>query len=80
MHYQEAKKHQKAFNKAYDSWKQSAKESRSKIKTLCSHEDLYQIQRTIQGSQDVVNQCYASLLRNHTANQKLLKELMLVPH
>lgn len=43
MHKQETRKQAKAFNKAYDSWKQTAKETRSKLKALCTHKELEQI-------------------------------------
>ena len=53
MRNQESKKHEKAFNMAYDSWKQLAKETRSTLKTFCSGEDLDQIQRDVQNRQDI---------------------------
>lgn len=34
LHEQEVKKIEKAFNKAYDSWKQTAKEIRAKMNTF----------------------------------------------
>ncbi|CAH2277109.1 Hypothetical predicted protein [Pelobates cultripes] len=40
MHEETAKKNEKAFTKAYDSWKELAKELRTKLKTFCSTEDL----------------------------------------
>ncbi len=33
LHEQEAKKNEKAFSKAYDSWKKTAKEIRTRLKT-----------------------------------------------
>lgn len=68
-------KHEKGFNKAYDSWKQTARETRSKLKTLCSCEDLDRIQRNIHCKQDTVSQCYASLLRNQTATPDVVKRI-----
>lgn len=39
-HNHDIKKCEKTFNKAYDSWKQVAKETRTKLKTIYSVEDL----------------------------------------
>jgi len=47
LHDQEAKRNEKAFNKAYDSWKNSAKEFRVKLKAFCLSEDLDKIQTNI---------------------------------
>ncbi|KAI7806542.1 hypothetical protein IRJ41_007791 [Triplophysa rosa] len=75
MQSQRAKKNEKAFYKAYDSWKQTAKETRSKLKILCSHEDLDSLQRHIQCKLDAVNKCYAPLLRNQTTTPDIVKEI-----
>ncbi len=40
MREQEAKKKEKAFYKAYNSWKETAKETRSRMKMFCSRENL----------------------------------------
>ncbi len=75
MHEQEAKRHEKAFNKAYDFWKQMAKEVRSKLKALCTCEELEQILKDIQTRQDVVTQHYAPLLRNNTSTPEVVKRV-----
>lgn len=75
MYKQEAKKHEKAFNKAYNSWKQTAKETRSKLKALCTCEELEQILKDVQTRQDVVTQHYAPLLRNQTTTPEIVKRV-----
>lgn len=75
MQKQETKKHEKAFNKAYTSWKQTAKEIRCKLKALCTCEELEQILKDIQTSQDVVTQHYAPLLRNQTATPEIVRRV-----
>ncbi len=75
MHEQEAKRHEKAFNKAYDFWKQMAKEVRSKLKALCTFEELEQILKDIQTRQDVVTQHYVPLLHNNTSTPEVVKRV-----
>ena len=43
MHDQNTKKREKAFNKTYDSWKLVARQTRTELKTLCSSEDLNEL-------------------------------------
>lgn len=48
MHEVEAKRHVKAFLKAYESWKQIARECKKCLKKFCSKEDLDKINQHIQ--------------------------------
>lgn len=75
MHKQETQKQEKAFNKAYDSWKQTARETRSKLKALCTYEELEHILKDIQTKHDVVTQRYAPLLRNQTTTSEIVKRV-----
>lgn len=71
MHDQHTRKCEKAFNKTYDSWKLIAKETRTKLKTLCSSEDLNKLQQDIQARYDDVSQ----LLRNSNTTPEIVKKM-----
>ncbi|KAL1258159.1 hypothetical protein QQF64_011403 [Cirrhinus molitorella] len=75
LHEQEARRNEKAFNKAYDSWKHSAKEVRVKTKVFCSAEDLDKIQLTIKSKQAIVHQNYEPIRRNHTTTPDIVKRM-----
>lgn len=75
MRKHEAKKQEKAFNKAYGSWKQTAKESRSRLKTFCSREELDKIQQEIQSRHHSVHQCYEPILRNYTTTPEIVDHM-----
>ncbi|KAL1280039.1 hypothetical protein QQF64_014639 [Cirrhinus molitorella] len=75
LHEQEARRNEKAFNKAYDTWKHSAKEVRVKMKVFCSAEDLDKIQLTIKSKQAIVHQNYEPIRRNHTTTPDIVKRM-----
>ncbi|XP_067276268.1 uncharacterized protein [Pseudorasbora parva] len=75
LHEQEAKRNAKAFNKAYDSWKLTAKEVRVKLKAFCSSEDLEKIQTNIKSKQAIVHQNYEPIRRNHTTTPDIVKRM-----
>lgn len=69
---QNAKKHKKAFNKAYDSWKQTARESRTALKSSCSPDDLNKIEQEICTKRDVVQRQYEPILRNQITTPEIV--------
>ncbi|KAJ8342685.1 hypothetical protein SKAU_G00326130 [Synaphobranchus kaupii] len=75
MHYQNAGKHENAFNKAYESWKQTAKESRSTLKALCSPDDLDKIQSEIKTRYDIVRRQYEPITRNRTTTPDIANKM-----
>ena len=75
MQEQEAKKNEKAFKKAYDSWKQLARETRVKLKALCSPEDLDTIERDIKAKHVIVQQHYEPIRRNHTTTPVIVQRM-----
>lgn len=64
MRDEEAKRHVRAFMKAYESWKKAAKQARAKLKQFLLKGDLEQINNQIQRGYDHVNQNFESLQRN----------------
>ncbi|MGL5903087.1 MAG: hypothetical protein ACRCZO_10425, partial [Cetobacterium sp.] len=64
MREEEGRKHLKAFLRAYESWKKVAKAARTRLKGFCVKDDLDNINQTIQGGYDHVNQAYEVLQRN----------------
>lgn len=75
MREQEAKKQEKAFYKAYNYWKESAKESRSRLKLFCSRENLEGIQKDIQSQHNSVYHHYKPILRNHATSPDIVKRM-----
>lgn len=75
MHDQDTRKREKAFNKTYDAWKLVARETRTKLKTLCSSEDLIELQQDIQAKHDGVCQQYEPLLRNSNTTPEIVKKM-----
>lgn len=75
MHDQDTRKREKAFNKTYDSWKLVARETRKKLKTLCSSEDLNELQQDIQAKHDDVGQQYEPILRNGNTTPEIVKKM-----
>lgn len=75
MREENAKRHVKAFLKAYESWKQIAKECRKSLKQFCSKEDLDKINGNIQNGHDRVNQNYEPLQRNSTNTSDIVQKL-----
>lgn len=75
MHDQHTRKCEKAFNKTYDSWKLVARETRTKLKTLCSSEDLNKLQQDIQARHDDVSQQYEPILRNSNTTPEIVKKM-----
>lgn len=72
---QELKKKEKAFNKAYETWRLAAKEIRAKLKTFCSPEELEGIQRNIKAKHDKVCQHYEPIRLNHTSTPGVVKKM-----
>lgn len=75
MREEEAKRHLKAFLRAYESWKQIARESRSRLKRFCLKEDLDKINQHIQSGYDRVNQNYEPLQRNSLSTPEIVQKL-----
>lgn len=74
MHDQDTKKQEKTFNKAYDSWKLVARETRTKLKVLCSLEDLNKLHEDIQAKYDAVNLQYKPILHNSNTTPEIVKK------
>lgn len=72
---QELKKKEKAFYKAYETWRVAAKEIRAKLKTFCSPEDLDEIQGNIKAKHDKVCQHYESIRLNGTSTPDVVKKM-----
>ncbi|GAA6096392.1 uncharacterized protein LOC113114641, partial [Tachysurus ichikawai] len=72
---QEAKKQEKAFYKAYNFWKETAKETRSRLKMFCSHENLERILQDIQSRQNSVYQHYEPILRNNATSPDIVNRM-----
>ena len=75
LHEQEELRNERAFNKAYDPWKYTAKEFRVKLKAFCSPEDLNQIQINIKSKQAIVHQTYEHIRRNHTTTPDIARKI-----
>ncbi|XP_043973047.1 uncharacterized protein LOC122831155 [Gambusia affinis] len=75
MHIQENKKREKTFHKVYDSWKWVARESRKKLKALCTLEELNDLQETIQAKYDAVRLQYKPILRNSNTTAEIVKKM-----
>lgn len=75
MHEQEAKKNERAFNKAYDTWKESANEIRTKLKAFCSPEVLNSASHDIKNKHAVVQQHYKPICCNHTMTPDVVKRM-----
>ena len=75
MHDQDTRKREKAFNKAYDFWKLAARETRTKLKTLCSLEDLNKLHEDIQEKYDAVKLQYEPILRNCNTTPEIVKKM-----
>lgn len=75
MHDQDTRKREKAFNKSYDAWKLVARETRTQLKTLCSSEDLIELQQDIQAKRDDVSKQYEPILRNSNTTPEIVKKM-----
>ena len=74
-HNQDIKTCERTFNKAYDSWKLVARESRTKLKTLCSVEDLNKLQQDIETKHNAVRQQYEPILRNSSTTSEIVNKM-----
>lgn len=72
---EEAKRHIKAFLRAYESWKQIAREVKTKLKKFCLKEDLDKMKQHIQNGYDRVNQNYEPLQRNSHSTSEIVRKL-----
>lgn len=75
MHNQDTKKHEKTFHKAYNSWKLTARETRIKLKTLCSSEGFNKLQQDIETQHDAVRQQYQPLLRSSNTTPEIVNKM-----
>ena len=75
MQEKDARKREKAFNKAYDAWKKIARENRIKLKTFCTDEDLDKVNQDIQRTRDLVVIEYRPILRDQTPTAEILKRM-----
>ncbi|XP_013873851.1 uncharacterized protein LOC106524553, partial [Austrofundulus limnaeus] len=75
MHEQDAKKHERAFNRAYDSWKETAKEIRTKLKAFCSPGDLNSASHDIRDKHAAVQQHYEPIRRNQNMTPNVVKRM-----
>ncbi|XP_070412225.1 uncharacterized protein [Nothobranchius furzeri] len=75
MHDQDVKKREKTFKKAYNAWKLVARETRTKLKTLCSLEDLNKLHEDIQAKYGAVKLQYESILRNSDTTPEIVKKM-----
>lgn len=81
MQNHEIKKREKTFNKTYDSWKLVARETRTKLKALCSVDDLNNLQQDIQAKHEALSLQYEPILRNSNITPEIVKKKwMLVSH
>lgn len=74
MHHESAKKREKTFHKAYNSWKVTARETRTKLKTLCL-EDLNKLQQDIETRHDAVRQQDEPILRNGNTTPEIVNKM-----
>ncbi|MEQ2242679.1 hypothetical protein ILYODFUR_038453 [Ilyodon furcidens] len=77
MHNKDTKKREKAFTKDYDSWKLAARKIRTKLKTLCTLDDLSNLQENIQACFQAWLSCSRSWINgslNFALCKKMLKE------
>lgn len=72
---QNAIKHKRAFYKAYDAWKQTAKESRATMKCFCSMDDLDNIEQNIQTKREGLLHQYEHILRNQTNTPEIVGKM-----
>ena len=72
---QEAKKKEKIFCKAYETWKSTVKGIRAKLKTLCSPEDLEEMQRDVKNKHDRVCQHYELIKGNRIISPDVVKKM-----
>lgn len=75
MFFENAQNHEQAFLRAYDSWKRTARESRTTLKALCSPDDLNTIQREIQTKYDKVRCQYQPITRNQTTTPDIANKM-----
>lgn len=75
MHKLEAKKNEKAFYKAYESWKGTVKETTAKLKTFCSPDDLEETEKDVNFKHTKVCQHYESIRRNQTTTPEIVKKM-----
>ncbi|XP_026042791.1 uncharacterized protein LOC113033320 [Astatotilapia calliptera] len=75
MHEQEAKKNERSFSKAYESWKELARGVRTKLKGFCSNEDLVRTQTDIKAKEALMHELYEPIRRNHTSTPDVVKKM-----
>ncbi|XP_040191273.1 uncharacterized protein LOC120924392 [Rana temporaria] len=75
MHEETVKKNEKAFNKVCHSWKELAKECRTKLKYFCSTEDLNTRLKEIKAKEALVHQQYESMCRNNSTTPYVVKKM-----
>ncbi|XP_039907300.1 uncharacterized protein LOC120746094 [Simochromis diagramma] len=75
MQKHDIRKREKSFNKTYDSWKFVARETRTKLKSLCSAEDLNKLQQNIEAKHDAVSSQYEPILRNSNSTPDIVNKM-----
>ncbi|XP_024119479.1 uncharacterized protein LOC112140697 [Oryzias melastigma] len=72
---QGAKKHEKAFNKAYETWKELARDIRAGLKGFYSSEELNAASHDIRAKHEAVTLNYEPIRRNHSMTQEIVKRM-----
>lgn len=75
MHNQDSKKREKTFHKMYNSWKLTARETRTKLKALCSLEDLNKLQQGIETRHNAVKEQYEAILRSGSIAPEIVNKM-----
>lgn len=75
MQNHDIRKREKSFNKTYNSWKLVARETRTKLKSLCSAEDLNKLQQNIEAKHDAVSSQYEPILRNSNTTPDIVNKM-----
>lgn len=72
---EKAKQYEKNFSKAYNFWKQTARDSRTKLKAFCALDDLDNIQQTIKTKHDTVCELYEPIRCNCVSTPEIIKKM-----
>ncbi|XP_057716613.1 uncharacterized protein LOC130931672 [Corythoichthys intestinalis] len=75
MQKQMAKKHAKIFHKAYNSWKLTARDVRTQLKTLCSAEELNKSKQDVEMKHNAVREQYEPILRNSNTTPEIVNKM-----
>ena len=75
MQDENARKHGKAFIKAYTTWAKSVKNMRTALKSFCSLEDLRGMKQMIQKQHNAISEHYELIQLNCTPNSDIVKKM-----